>query len=44
MCNEEHMKANFFIGSIVINIVIIMCGSRWVLEVWGEHTVNYMVI
>ena len=31
-----HIIENFLIGNVVNNIVIIMCGARWVLEIWGN--------
>ena len=29
------------IGNIVNNILITVCGVRWVLDLWGDHFVSY---
>ena len=36
-CKVQHRN-------IVNNIVVTMCGARWVLELLEDHFVNYMVV
>ena len=31
----------YSIGNIVNNIVITMCGVRWVLHLYGDHVLSY---
>lgn len=31
------------LGHIVNNVVVTMCGARWVLEILEEHFVKYML-
>ena len=41
---NNHGDIKYSIGNIVNNILINMCGARWVLEILGESLVKIRII
>ena len=41
---NSHRNVKYSMGNIVNNIVITMCGARWVPEISEEHFVDCMTV
>ena len=44
MAFRRYRGAKDSLGKVVNNIVTIMYGARWVLEILGDHSVKYRTV